>query len=194
MADAFGGRSADGVWCQRESFQMLEIAVLQAVRQMAISSDPATALDALANLEAGLPTQTVRGEEQIARQHFSTPLALSWLAARMALIASDDIVLEPSAGTGMLAAWAAESSALHLNEIAETRAEILRLLFPSASVTQGDGAKVSQLGIQPSVILMNPPFARNRATTCADRSVRKLRPGRRPGDVRPFHGRAGDPL
>ncbi|WP_428334740.1 hypothetical protein [Novosphingobium sp.] len=81
----------------------------------------------------------------------------------MASIAAENVVLEPSAGTGILAAWAGEGSALHLNEIDETRAEILRLLFPSASVTGEDGAKVSQLGIQPTVIVMNPPFARNAA-------------------------------
>lgn len=64
----------------------------------------------------------------------------------------------------MLPTWAGKGSALHLNDIDATRAEILRLLFPSAAVTIGDGAKVSQgLGIQPSVIVMNPPFARNAA-------------------------------
>ena len=204
MADAFGGRSADGFWCQRDSFQMLEIAALRAVRQMVISLDPAAAIDVLAHLETRLPTQTVRGEEQIARQHFSTPLGLSWLAARMAAIAPDDIVLEPSAGTGMLATWAGEGSALHLNEIDPTRAEILRLLFPSASVTHEDGTKVNQLGIQPSVILMNPPFARN-AAGGDDRlaaahhiaaAVTALRQGGRLVAIMPdsfsCHGRAGE--
>jgi hypothetical protein len=204
MADAFGGRSADGVWCQRESFQMLEIAVVNALRKMAIALDPAAVIDVLAHLEARLPNQTVRGEEQIARQHFSTPLGLSWLAARMAAIAADDIVLEPSAGTGMLAAWAEEGSALHLNEIDETRVEILRLLFSSASVTRGDGPKINQLGIQPTVIVMNPPFARNAAggddRLAAARhiaaAVTALRPGGRLVAIMPdsfsSHGRAGE--
>ncbi|MFX7768537.1 hypothetical protein ABTK15_21250, partial [Acinetobacter baumannii] len=77
---------------------------------------------ALASL---LPIQTVRSEEQIAHQHFSTPLSLAWLAARMAMIGPDDSVLEPSAGTGMLAHWAGEGRALHLNELDPVRAEIL---------------------------------------------------------------------
>jgi len=163
MGDAFGAQSADGTWTQRDSFQMLEISTLKALRQLAVPTDPVGAMLLLADLETRLPTQTVRSEEQIAHQHFSTPLALSWLMARMALIGANDVVLEPSAGTGLLAAWVAEGSALHLNEIDETRADILRQMFELASVTSEDGARVSQLAIHPSVILMNPPFARNAA-------------------------------
>ena len=204
MTQAFHAGSAEGAWSQRDSFQMLEIATLMAISQMDIPTDPANALRCMADLEASLPTQTVRSEDQINLQHFSTPLPLSWLVARMAAIAIDDVVLEPSAGTGMLAAWAGECSALHLNEIDETRAEILRLLFPSASVTSEDAARVSQLGIQPSVIVMNPPFARNAAggedKLAAARhvaaAVTALRPGGRLVAIMPdsfsSQGRAGE--
>ena len=204
MTQAFRAGSAEGAWSQRDSFQMLEIATLMAISQMDIPTNPANALRCMADLEASLPTQTVRSEDQINLQHFSTPLPLSWLVARMAAIAIDDVVLEPSAGTGMLAAWAGECSALHLNEIDETRAEILRLLFPSASVTSEDAARVSQLGIQPSVIVMNPPFARNAAggedKLAAARhvaaAVTALRPGGRLVAIMPdsfsSQGRAGE--
>ncbi|MFX9962075.1 hypothetical protein ABTP39_19010, partial [Acinetobacter baumannii] len=63
----------------------------------------------------------------------------------------------------MLAHWAGEGRALHLNELDPVRAEILRQLFLTASVTTDDAAAIRQLGIRPSVVLMNPPFARNAA-------------------------------
>ena len=204
MYAAFGATAASGAWTQRDSFIAAEIALILFLRETTLpvgAADTVAMLDGLAGL---LPTQTVRSEDQVALQHFSTPLVLSWLVARMASISAHDIVLEPSAGTGMLAAWAGEGSALHLNEIDETRADILRLLFPSASVTREDGTKVSQLGIQPSVIVMNPPFARNAAggedKLAAARhiaaAVAALRPGGRLVAIMPdsfsAQGRAGE--
>ena len=161
MIEAFGETSASGNWTQRDSFIASEIAILLALRHSGLSSGSKTDITALQSLAALLPTQTVRSEDQVAFQHFSTPLTLSWLVTRMAAIGTDDIVLEPSAGTGMLAQWVREGIALHLNELDPARAEILRQLFPSAIVTTEDAARISQTGLRPSVILMNPPFARN---------------------------------
>ena len=164
MEATFGCSAQTGVWSQRDSFQMLELATLRwlSLAQMPSSADAVLAL--LSELEARLPTQTVRTEEQIKHQHFSTPLGLSWLASYLADIQSDDVVLEPSAGTGMLAIWARHAASLHLNEIDPVRQEILRQLFPSATVTDHDAARIGvHLILRPSVVLMNPPFARNAA-------------------------------
>ena len=161
MTEAFGETSASGSWTQRDSFVTSEIAILLTQRQSGLSSGSKADITALQSLAELLPTQTVRSEVQVAFQHFSTPLALSWLVARMAAIGTDDIVLEPSAGTGMLAQWAGEGAQLHLNELDPARAEILRQLFPSVTVTTEDAARIGQTGLRPSVILMNPPFARN---------------------------------
>ena len=163
MTHAFGDTAASGAWTQRDSFIAAEIAQILSLKESGLSSGRHEALAGLNTLARLLPTQTVRSEEQIALQHFSTPLTLSWFAAQLAAIGDDDIVLEPSAGTGMLAQWLVQGRGLHLNEIDPTRAAILRLLFPSASVTSEDGAKIAQLGARPSVVLMNPPFARNAA-------------------------------
>ncbi|WP_292962808.1 strawberry notch-like NTP hydrolase domain-containing protein [Novosphingobium sp. UBA1939] len=163
MVDAFGCSAASGAWTQRDSFVAAEIATILRSRETALPEEGAACLMALDALASLLPIQTVRSEEQIAHQHFSTPLSLAWLAARMAMIGPDDSVLEPSAGTGMLAHWAGEGRALHLNELDPVRAEILRQLFLTASVTTHDAAAIRQLGIRPSVVLMNPPFARNAA-------------------------------
>ena len=161
MGDAFGSSSADGNWTQRDSFLALEIAAILALRDLSLPRDTAKAIQRLEKFAAQFPTQTVRSEEQIAHQHFSTPIALAWLASRFADIRDDDLVLEPSAGIGMLAAWADGGRDIHLNEIDPVRAELLRLLFPESRVTMHDAARIGQLGVNPSVVLMNPPFARN---------------------------------
>ena len=164
MAEAYGFTSAEGVWSQRDSFQMVETAVMLALPQLELPRSPVEALDTLAALEDRLPTQTVRSEEQISHQHFSTPLGLAWLVAQFADLQPDDHVLEPSAGTGMLAIWARPTTRLHLNEIDPLRQSILRHLFPDASVTGFDAARIgAHLERRASVVLMNPPFARNAA-------------------------------
>src|SRR5262249_40856629 len=51
---------------------------------------------------------------------------------------------------------------LVLNEIAETRANLLDSLFPGDSVTRFDAAHIHDhldAAIRPSVVLMNPPFS-----------------------------------
>ena len=78
------------------------------------------------------------------------------------MIAPGDLVLEPSAGTGLLAALArADGAGLVLNELADLRAELLGHLFEPMAVTRHDAALIHDLldpGIAPTVVLMNPPF------------------------------------
>jgi hypothetical protein len=143
MEGATGSTSATGAWSQRDSFQMLEMAVLRWLAGQSIPSSAEQALSFLNDLEARLPTQTVRSEEQVEHQHFSTPLGLAWLAAHLADIQPNDAVLEPSAGTGMLAVWARHAASLHLNEIDPVRQEILRHMFPDATVTGHDAARIA---------------------------------------------------
>src|SRR3546814_1802862 len=82
-------------------------------------------------LETKLPTQTNRSNEQIEWQQFATPPRLAWLAARACAFVADELMLEPSAGTGMLAIWAAKADArLALNEISPLRRDCLNALFP----------------------------------------------------------------
>ena len=88
---------------------------------------------------------------------------LGLAASTAAAITPADLVLEPSAGTGLLAILAELSGgSLVLNELAETRAELLSLLFPGIAVTRFDAAHIDDhldAGVTPSVVLMNPPFS-----------------------------------
>ena len=122
LTEHFGGSDAQGFWSVRDAHAVLEFAqVLWLKNHSALTprSAPGEALAAFDRLDALLPSQTIRSEEQIELQQFSTPPRLAWLAARAGALRATELALEPSAGTGMLAVWGANAGArLALNEIA----------------------------------------------------------------------------
>ena len=114
MAAAFGGSDADGQWTQRRSFEVLEYALalhLRARGPVLSSFDDVRALIALLDR---LPTQTVRSEEQLEWQQFSTPVDIAGVAILLADVQPDDIVLEPSAGNGLLVASIGQIGRAHV--------------------------------------------------------------------------------
>ena len=95
------------------------------------AGSPAAALPMLAKIAGLLPTHTRRSEESQALQQFSTPVPLGLAASAAAAITPADRVLEPSAGTGLLAILAEiAGGSLVLNELAETRAASARPPLP----------------------------------------------------------------
>ncbi|MDF0490148.1 strawberry notch family protein [Sphingomonas sp. H39-1-10] len=168
MQQHVGGSDAWGDWSMREAYDALETAqmlhALDPASQLIQWEDPGVAFAARDNLARRLPTQSYRSERQVEMQQFSTPLGLAWLTACAAKIRSADLVLEPSAGTGMLAVHARERGAeLILNERDSGRAELLALALGQA-VTQHDAEFIDDLLAdrrRPSVVLINPPFARS---------------------------------
>ncbi|GAM03605.1 methylase/helicase [Novosphingobium sp. MBES04] len=115
-------------------------------------------------LEAALPPRHVRSESQVELQQFSTPPMLAWLMAKAAAVSAQDTLLEPSAGNGALALWGnIQKASLVLNEIDPGRRDALGQIFPAVTITAHDGELIADLlrGPVPSVVLMNPPFARS---------------------------------
>jgi hypothetical protein len=166
LTDHFGGTDADGRWSVRDAYIALELAqteFLQATPQIDLAASAADADRMFTSLESVLPTQTNRSDEQIEWQQFATPPRLGWLAARACALATGKLVLEPSAGTGILAVWAAKAgSRLALNEISPLRRDCLSALFPAARVTGHEAELIDELldpAIIPSVVLMNPPYS-----------------------------------
>ena len=166
MTAATGGSDAEGAWSWKDAYEACEVAQLLFLRRFgaALRAKPVAAqLAAIGKVAALLPTHTRRSEESQAFQQFSTPLPLALVAAYAAAITSADIVLEPSAGTGLLAVFAEMANAnLALNELADARADLLALLFPAVPITRFDAAQIHdhlQVELQPSVVLMNPPFS-----------------------------------
>ena len=146
----------------RDAFEMLECAVVAHIGQAGEGAEQQ--LPQLIQTFLGLPTHTVRSELQVSRQQFSTPAPLALFAQSRAGLCADDLMLEPSAGTGLLATEAARlNAALHLNELDSHRRALVSGLFPVATITGFDGAEIAARwqGREPTVVVMNPPFSRN---------------------------------
>ena len=183
MTRAFGATDAEGAWLWKDAYEAAEAAVVLFVQRYGRAMRKQTGagpdgprhmlamLDAVAALE---PSHTKRSEEQIRLQQFSTPLPLAYVALRAAAIRPGDTVLEPSAGTGMLAVIAEcamgtqAAGSLYLNEYAHTRAHLLTHLFPQAVTTAFNAEAIADRlhDVRPTVVLMNPPFS---ATPGVDR-------------------------
>ncbi|MFI0848706.1 strawberry notch-like NTP hydrolase domain-containing protein [Mesorhizobium sp. IMUNJ 23232] len=168
MTECFGGTDAEGFWVWKDAYEALEAAQVLLVRRfgsaiLSRSASPRAAGTIMKRIGDLLPTHTRRSTESQAMQQLSTPLPLAFVTAHAAAIALSDLVLEPSAGTGLLAVHADLARAsLALNELAPTRADLLGLLFPSISVSRHDAAHIDDHldpRIEPSVVLMNPPFS-----------------------------------
>ncbi|ATG45585.1 methyltransferase [Phaeobacter piscinae] len=159
LQETFLGSDAGGAWDWRMAYDLMQAAAIQVLlRGNAAAGDIATAK----LLASRLLTETRRSEQQIRLQQFSTPLPFAALVLRAAAIRRGETVLEPSAGTGALAAIAALAGAtLVLNEIDPLRQRLLRAVF-GGEVTGHDGEHIDDL-LQtpdlPDVAVMNPPFA-----------------------------------
>ena len=169
MEAAFAASDADGAWAWKDAYEALEAAQVLFLRKFGAAmrtraGSPAAMLEMLARLAERLPSQTRRSEESERLQQFSTPVTLGFVAAEAAALTPSDLVLEPSAGTGLLAIFAELASArLLLNEIADTRAGLLARLFRDAPPVIRHNAEHihDRLApeIRPTVVLMNPPFS-----------------------------------
>ncbi|MEO1455834.1 MAG: strawberry notch family protein, partial [Pseudomonadota bacterium] len=159
MRETFHGSDAGGAWDWRMAYDLMQAAAIQ----MLLRGDVAAGDIAAAKLLASrLLTETRRSEQQIRLQQFSTPLAFATMAVRAAAIRKGETVLEPSAGNGALAAFAARAGGtLLLNEIDPFRQRLLRAVF-GGEVTGHDGEHIDELlqtPVLPDVVVMNPPFA-----------------------------------
>ena len=162
----FGGSRAKGTYSPRDAYDAMETAVNRlllgdrAEELMRMSVDEALA--SLRSLTAQLPRQSDRTMEQTEFQQFSTPPALAFIIAKLLGAKPADVVLEPSAGTGSLAIWPRSIGARVIcNEINVRRRVLLidELGFETHSVDAEIIDDLLPTDIQPTAILMNPPFS-----------------------------------
>ncbi len=163
----FGGSRAQGTYTPRDAYDALETAVNKYLLEnkarelMRMDSKEAISFH-LRPLTEQLPRQTDRTAEQTELQQFSTPPTLAYLAARVLNPQPSDIVLEPSAGTGSLAIWPRSIGARVLcNEINARRRALLieELGFETFDVDAEILDDLLPAEVQPTAILMNPPFS-----------------------------------
>ncbi len=168
METAFGGTDAGGAWVWKDAYEAGECAQILLLQKYGAlmrrqCATPAKFIAMVEKVAGFALSHTRRSETSQKLQQFSTPLPLAGIVAEAAQLCADDVVLEPSAGTGLLAIYAKLAEAeLHLNEIDDTRAELLSLLFPDGPVTRHDAGSIDDrldASVAPSLILMNPPFS-----------------------------------
>jgi predicted RNA methylase len=168
MEHAFGGSDASGAWDWKTAYDACEAATVLFLRKfgkalLRKAGSPTLALPMLEKIVGLLPTHTRRSAESEALQQFSTPIPLGLAVATAAAVTPADRVLEPSAGTGLLAILVEiAGGSLVLNELAEIRAGLLSLLFPDIAVSRHDAAQIHDhldAAVVPSVVIMNPPFS-----------------------------------
>ena len=164
---AFGASDASGAWDWKSAYDACEVATVLFLRKYGNTvfrkaATPVARLSVLEKIVALLPTQTRRSEESQTLQQFSTPVPLGLAALTAAHVSENDRVLEPSAGTGLMGILAEiAGGSLILNELAETRADLLASLFRALDVTRFDAAQIDDHldpALVPSVVIMNPPF------------------------------------
>ncbi|MGG6262852.1 strawberry notch-like NTP hydrolase domain-containing protein [Leptolyngbya sp. AN03gr2] len=165
MNHAFGGSDASGYWNWKDATEAQECAFVHLLKQnqkafLAPSSD---VMPLLAIIEKMGLTHSVRTQESIQLQQFSTPPQIGYLAALCAQITQNDWTLEPSAGTGILAGFAELfGSRLVLNEIDKRRLLLLKKLFPGLTVYSHNAEQIHDYlsdTIEPTLVLINPPFS-----------------------------------
>ncbi|WP_375778586.1 strawberry notch-like NTP hydrolase domain-containing protein [Bradyrhizobium sp. ma5] len=168
MEAAFAASDATGAWNWKTAYDVCEAATVLFLRKFgpamrAKAGSTAAMLPMLARIASCLPTHTRRSEDSQALQQYSTPIPLGLTACAAAGITPADRVLEPSAGTGLLAILAElAGGSLMLNELADSRAALLDHLFANIEVTRFDAAQIDDhldTRFVPSIVLMNPPFS-----------------------------------
>jgi len=186
MTTAFEASDQHGAWLWKDAYEASEAAAVLFLRKygsgmLRKAQDPAKYLAMLERVAALLPSHTRRSEESDQFQQFSTPLGLGFLMTVAAQLTPGELVLEPSAGTGLLAIHAdIRGAELALNELAETRHALLSDLFPQTPVTPFNAEQIDDYldaAIQPTTVVMNPPFSASPGIerTMRDATVRHIR-------------------
>lgn len=168
LQDAFGASDAEGAWTWKDAYEAAELAQVLFLRRhsatlMGNGIAPADTLARLVDISGLAPSQTRRSEDQVAFQQFSTPLDLAYVASTALDPRPGDVVIEPSAGTGLLAVFPELAGArVHLNELDPKRAELLDAVFRDNPVTRHNAEQLNDRldpSIRPTLVLMNPPFS-----------------------------------
>ena len=177
--ETFNGTQATGAYDRKAAYDAMELAVNKYLLENAADLNGSTAEDARRGLErvqgilSLLPTQNVRTQEMEQFQQFSTPPNIAYLAAWAADINSSDLVLEPSAGIGGLAAFAkAWGAEVAVNELSERRLAVLKAMgfdhVFNENAEQIDN--VLPESIKPTAVIMNPPFSSTAGRTATNKT------------------------
>jgi hypothetical protein len=140
----------------KEAQEALEAAIVQHARSIAAAGDDTrSTFDKMVALYNSQPNLNVRTSTSVQNQAYSTPAPLAYLASRMAGIEPSTVVLEPTAGTGMLLMQANPKSAV-VNELNPDRAALLEA--QGFKVTTRDATMSIAAPGHMDAVIANPPF------------------------------------
>ena len=167
---AYGEDQGGGNWSEKDAYDLYEVAmnIYQMERMAGSGALQRDAKGAKAivgwikrNVESQLPKQTVRDEKAGDFQQFSTPPSYAYAINWIANITENDIVLEPSAGTGNIATFPQIAGArVFVNEMEPSRQKLLELL--GFELFREDALQLGNIlgeSLRPTVVVMNPPFS-----------------------------------
>ena len=172
-----------------------EAGAVMAAAALAAEGRPAeTVFAELRGIAARLPNLSTRTSSSVRNQAYSTPLPISYVAARLAGVRAGKTVADPTAGHGALL-LGAETGQAFVNEIDPARAD--RLEAMGFTVTREDAADWRPRDPVDRIVA-NPPFGSLRAVSDLGGPAWKLTGGRvyltpdgiatrvEPGTVAPF--------
>ncbi len=152
--------------------ELLETTINQSIvknfnRQSLTEECQSQTLERLTNLLKSCPPQSWRGLEQIRLQQFSTPPTIAFLMARILNPSETELIIEPSAGTGSLAAWLKIAGCrVCVNELSEMRRLLLELQgYKPLGINAEFMDDLLPEEIEPDGFLMNPPFSTSSGRT-----------------------------
>lgn len=127
------------------------------------NGDERAAFDELVDLYGRQPTLGIRTLKSKVNQAYSTPAPLAYFAGMAAGLPEAKVIVEPTAGNGMLTIAAGPDAEINANEIDPERRQRLRHVGgPSMSVTDLDASSAEWheiiTSVQPDAIVANPPF------------------------------------
>lgn len=134
--------------------ELAELAVVEKSKEISLGKgSDEDKLDKIIDVYDNQPTISMRSSERIAKQQYSTPIPLSFIAGKY--LGKEGTVLEPNAGNGAMTVYF-DPKRVQVNEIDPTRLENLQEQG-FAKVTDQDATK--PLDIKPvDGLIMNPPF------------------------------------
>jgi len=162
--EVYGGSKAQGKYTSQDAYNALETAVNRLISEKysdILDVDVKEALKDLRDLIKNIPTQTSRTQDKDLLQQFSTPPTLSYFANKLLNANENDILLEPSAGTGNLIAFQKNRvKKIYVNEIDPKRKELLEAEgYETNDIDAEFLNSMLPKEIIPTKIIMNPPFS-----------------------------------
>lgn len=156
--------------------ELTEVAIVRAARkfmsQFNGGLNSRNAFNAICKLYEMQPTISMRSNQRVAMQQYSTPLPMSFVAQMFAYRAGVEDVLEPTAGNGMLV-FGIPADKVHANELDATRkANLDKQGFKE--VAQNDATE--PFSGEYDAVVANPPFGSHDAVQFDGKSISGLDP------------------